>query len=201
MDGGIVLGINHDDTVSAPFAIAVQRVSSYGVQAIWCRGYAGRLDRGRNEVMRAFLDDYEEEWLLMLDTDMVFRPADVASLMQKADSDTNPISGGLYVREDQQPVAMRYIKGKARPWDGKGRGLVEMDFLGFGFTVINRKVLLAMEDRVFCDNARTNEWGDALADDSSFCWRAKELGFSVKLNTDVKLGHTKSLIFFPEGYE
>lgn len=200
----LVFGINHEEFMPSAFVQGLTDTCSYGPNCIWVRGYAGRLDLGRNEVMRHFLEERDEAYLFMLDTDHVFRPSDVADIMSKADPETNPITGGLYINEGQRPVALVWKDGESRHWDGKGRGLVKVDILGFGFTAIHRSVVQAVweeTDGMPCDNARTGPKGQALSDDFSFMYTCTQLGYQPKLNTDVKVGHVKSAILFPEGYE
>ena len=97
---------------------------------------------------------------------------------------------------------MRYNEhGRAKVVQGWSRGkTVSVDTCGFGFMLTHREVLSKMLAEQFnpthpwFDNGQLGPAGQTLADDASFCWRAKQLGYDILVDTSVGIGHIKSAV-------
>lgn len=194
------VGVMHDHQVDAPFMVSLVRlVQAAPVRVMFHGGLISQFDKARNAVFKDFLANTDAEWLLMLDSDMVFTTQQVGQLIAAADPETNPITGGLYYQLTQpaNPVAGVWEDGYSRHWRGEeGQGLVPVDMIGFGFTLIHRVVLEEMGEP-WCDNARRGPNGQSMSDDFGFCYRAKnELSYPITLNTDVVLGHVKPIVWY-----
>ena len=95
------------------------------------------LSVARTDVARMFLDT-GLPWLLHLDSDMTFTPADMLTLLDAADPVTSPVIGGLYV--GAVPAArVAPVLEPARltpqgivPLSSAPRGVVAVDFCGTG---------------------------------------------------------------------
>jgi len=127
--------------------------------------------------------------LLLIDDDMVFRPGDIGAL--RATDSPHGILSGLYTsrREPIRPVAMR--------WNGKGfagvpladfHGVIDVDVVGFGFTLISRAAVESVA------NSRTDglgvfRWTNSHGEDGEFCTAAAGQGYRVGVNCDVVVGH------------
>lgn len=193
------LGILSDDQLDYLFVVSLMRLAdARGItKAIFANGDVGRLDEGRNRVAGEFLKT-DAEWLLWLDTDIVFTVQDFDKLLMRGK--TNPIVSGLYFRASDPPTpcAMRYKDGRARVLETVPPGkVISVDTAGFGFMLTHREVLEKMLAQDFnpthpwFDNGQIGPAGQTLADDASFCWRAKQLGYDIILDTDVRVGHIK----------
>jgi hypothetical protein len=81
------------------------------------------------------------------------------------------------------------------PWDEiPGEGLFECDGVGAGGMLIQRRVLDAMDDPWF----RTGEQNiEHIQEDTSFCIRAKQLGFHVFTDLDHSIGHCHTHTVYP----
>jgi hypothetical protein len=194
----IAVGVMHDSMMDAPFVVSLSRLLQVApMPIIFQGGQIGRLDIGRNKVIENFLR-YDAEWLLFLDTDMVFTPQDFVTLAQSANDKTAPIVSGLYYQDTMPPRPVAFVwdkNGRSQHWDGKGTGMVKVDLVGMGFVLIHRSVLEAMEGD-WCNNGRLGPAHQSLSDDFSFCYKAQELGFDIKLNTAVKPGHVKQTVWY-----
>ena len=196
----IRLGILSDDKLDYQFVVSLLRLAdARGVtKAIFANGDVGRLDEGRNRVAAEFLKT-DAEWLLWLDTDMVFTPVDFDNILRRGGMG-NPIVTGLYYRASDPPTpcAMRYKDGHARVLTTVAPNkAISVDTAGFGFMLTHREVLEKMAPQYnpthpWFDNGQIGPNGQALADDSSFCFRAKELGYDIILDTSIRLGHIKA---------
>lgn len=195
----VAVGVMHDSMMDAPFVVSLTRLIQMSpMPVIFGGGQIGRLDVGRNNVIRQFLAREETDWLLFLDTDMVFSPEDFAKLCDKADIMESPILSGVYYQDSNppRPVAFKWDdSGHSKHWDEKGTGLVKVDLVGMGFFLIHRRVL---EDvgAPWCDNGRLGPAGQSLSDDFSLCYAAQQKGYKIKLNTEVKLGHVKQTVWY-----
>jgi len=125
--------------------------------------------------------------LLMIDDDMTWKPQDVDALR---DSGTNAgVVSGLACmrRHPYQPVVLRKLKDKVGLLHGPHSGIVDVDYVGLAFTLIKREVLesLGMTNVFKHDNH--------LGEDGSFCKRAKNAGFKIAVNADVKIRHRATI--------
>ena len=81
--------------------------------------------------------------------------------------------------------------------DFRNGSVISVDVAGLGFMLTHREVLEKMaaahfsQYRPWFDNSALGPAGQPLADDSSFCARAKELGYNILVDTAVVLGHIK----------
>jgi len=180
-----------------------------------------RVDRNRDKIVSAFLERADKpDWLLFLDSDMVF-PKDIIYRLM---SHRVPVVGGLYFHrtthapfvfmeshrsEDEWGRLIRkhefmygevydFLKrsgipprNQAAAVDGVSGRLVQCDAIATGAMMIHRSVVAAMEPPWF-------EYVEhAESEDLSFCRKAREAGFSVYADLGTICGH---LHMVPEGY-
>lgn len=111
--------------------------------------------QARTGIVRHFLADTTAEWLLQVDTDMVFNPDQVRHLLDAASRRRVPILGALYagtgaVVDGLTPV--RVEAGWFRPNGYRhldphsARGVTEVDFIGAGMLLVHRDVFEALDD-------------------------------------------------------
>ena len=68
------------------------------------RGNSGaNVSKARNEIARRFLDESEDEWLLMVDTDLLFATDFILGLLEAADPEERPVISGLYFAQEAAP--------------------------------------------------------------------------------------------------
>jgi hypothetical protein len=170
---------------------------------------------GRNQIVQTFLSHPKEpEWLLMVDTDMVFG-ADLADrLLEHADPEHSPIVGGLCFmggRGAKVEPTLRVLvpdgEGGAEfstMWDYPPDELVNVDATGAACLLIHRRVLHDLGER-FGDTpypwfAFTVHNGNKIGEDVTFCLRARQAGYPIKVHTGIKVGHSKTNLIDDRAY-
>lgn len=141
----------------------------------------------RNAVVKYFLEKTKHTYLLFIDSDTV--PFDNPLTLVKRDVD---VVGGVYPmwRIDHfEWLAMNEMPDGQYKTVPTRKGLVEVDGLGMGCTLIKRKVLEAIE-APFADLIRPNGTR-SLGHDYYFCKKAKEKGFRVYADWEVLCDHVK----------
>ena len=166
------------------------------------------VDRARNEIVDMFLHPekprppqhpngvspiYKEaEYLFFVDDDMLFPPNALVKLLAHHE----PIVGGLYFARQAPylPIAYRHVEGNQ--WIATTKyqaGLQVVDAIGTGCLLIRRDVLEKLERPYF-------EFSDRMGEDMYFCDKAKQLGYTVLLDGDVKCKHLAILEVTEELY-
>lgn len=166
------------------------------------------IDRNRDAIVRSFLAG-TEDWLLMLDSDMVWDSHQVYELLDSAHPTARPIVGALYFSGGRAGGPIWPLIGDL---DADGHtawrldyrlGLEPCDATGGGFLLIHRTVLEAVgEANALTVDGHPNPlpWfaddivaGEQRGEDVVFCYRARDLGFPVYVNTRVDVGHKKAM--------
>jgi len=145
----------------------------------------------RNEVVRAM----QGSWLCFIDTDQTFQPDALIRLLAWR----RPIVMALIAhRHSPFPICafngMRSLPYETLPDDG----LVEVDAVGTGFTVIDRAVFNRMPNPWF-EVGRINP--ERTGEDTWFSKKAREAGFTLAVDCGVRVGHDfKGTIWPIPGY-
>lgn len=145
--------------------------------------------------------------ILWIDSDIAFKPEDVLKLY-KSDKD---IISGCYLLASGEVVAYPKMLERAFTIDEVKNmsGLVEVDATGFGFICVKSGIFEQMSRPWFQQvmiekiDATTNQLFrfPILGEDLSWCQRAKDLGYKIWLDTDVKLIHHKTMKLTWEGIQ
>lgn len=143
------------------------------------------------------------------DSDIVFDPDDIDRLRAHG----LPLVAGLYAKKNQRGMANTFLRTTTEVEFGEGGGLLEIQFAGFGFTLTHKVLYDTMYDRLrlpICNqrfertlvpffaptaikDGDSGEW--YLAEDYSFCVRARSLGVPIMADTRVRLWHVGSYYF------
>ena len=211
--GKVYVGYLHPADVSAAFHKSMCELllfDAHGPKRIVGGGgrySSANVAKGRNEHVEAFLaHPARPEWLLMLDSDMVFEPSLIEDLLVEADADVFPIVGGLcfgiadgllfptlygLTLEDGKPRTVRYN-------DVPENAMFQVAATGAACLLIHRRVLTAMAEAAFNSAfpwfQETELSGEPCGEDFTFCIRAGQLGFPVHVATAVHVGHHKSQV-------
>lgn len=215
----VVVGYVHPSDVSAYFLVSMlglvlhDKTFSNRIVGIEHRYSSANISHERNQIVRAFLDNYDAEWLFMVDADMYFDAPTLDWLLRSAHGDERPILGGLCfgitdgllfptlydLAEDE--TGRHILRRNVWP-DGE---IVKVTATGAACVLIHRKVLEAVRDKGF---NRTFPWfqetelnGDPCGEDFTFCLRAGLCGYSVHVDTAVNIGHHKSQILDLNAYK
>lgn len=183
-----------------------------------------RIASSRNKVVQTFLKDTACDWLLMVDTDMVFTPSDLDRLLDVAQPSRAPVVGGLCFAGGRSKIIPTLYRLVAPDEDHDNvvqviedypdDTLVKVDATGAAFLLVHRSVLKRMGDR-FAIKFEDGEYigpspwfiegsqyrGMEFGEDWAFCMRLKEMGIDVLVHTGVKIGHVKPRIITEETYQ
>jgi len=174
---------------------------SHPVKGIIMQNGDSLVTRARNKTVHDFLKT-DNEYLLFIDNDIMFRPDDIVSLVNR----NLPIVGGLYFKKKlpYSPVLNTVVKDY-------GNGLIEVAELGTGFLMIHRDVFIAIRNQ-FPENTYKNESDEAdgeyydyfrvgvfdgryLSEDYYFCAIARKAGFKVFCDTTALVRHAGRAVY------
>lgn len=170
----------------------------------------------RNMFVIQFLNQHHADWLLFCDDDMVFAPDAPAQLLACAHAHDQHIVGGycmsvwqmigtaelftaptLFVWDDDAKDQRRMTDDEITQRIAKDGSLVQVDATGAGFLLIHRKVFEDIADMDGNDNEIFTWFEDRelernpFSEDITFCMRAIECGYSINVDTDVRIYHRK----------
>lgn len=168
--------------------------------------------RARNSVVEQWLEHFPwANWLLMVDSDMVFEPQALDFLLAHADPVHTPILGALCFSVGQQanqvqykklPTMLRFNEDASnfeRVSSGFVKGdIVEVDATGTAFLLVHKSVFEKIKRPGyypwFFESERVTEKSIiGLGEDVSFCLLAQGAGFPIKVHTGIHVLHRKVL--------
>jgi hypothetical protein len=183
----------------------------------FCVEGLGLLAKSRNIIVKNFLDNTKDDWLLMLDDDEDVSLETFDKLVKTASLD-KPVVAGLYFAAlwegpNLRPVPLIFhldATGSIVPWDNYPKNsVVEVKAAGTGCLLIHRSAL----EKVRALNAPTtgpdwawfqdgpignNKW---LSEDLMFCSRLNHLNIPIYANTGALLRHHKTVWIVEEMYD
>ena len=189
------------------------------------------VNRARNVLSHRFLEGYIgqnekgepvrvlHEWMLFLDTDLMFNPQSVVSLLELGRARGPGIYAGCYPIKQLKPkIVMNNLPGHLPGPDGT----VEVREAGTGFMLIHREVFEQMREKYrdeieyFVDNgdAKNTKLGwdffsvgvrfdkdlgrkRFLSEDWYFCQRWREMGGHIILQTKIQCQHIGTIAYPP----
>lgn len=168
----------------------------------------------RNKLIEEFLIKTESEWLLMIDSDVVFYAEDIDEVLSVArHEDVKIVSGVIYLKRCEldelipEPGVMKINnEGNLKTiWDIPQDQHFEIDGGSLGFTLVHRSVLINMKKSRpeltlpwFYQKEEDNIW---LGEDISFFRRAAEDGYKIFATSRVFLGHVKKIELNKKTYQ
>lgn len=159
--------------------------------------------RIRNEMATTFLNS-KHSHLFWLDADIEFTPEDVANVWN-LEADVGVGCYAMKKREEQWFAAWkdgRLVKDLDQ-FEGKP---IEVELAGTGFMCIRREVLETLAktaesyegpNRMRCYGLFMSPVKDDMleSEDYNFCRRARESGFKIIMNPNVRLGHVGQYVY------
>lgn len=173
------------------------------------RGYVVRTLRGCSQIdlarsimaSQALQDGFTETF--WIDSDVVFEADDVDALRDRR----LPFVAGLYPKKGKQGFACQF-KDPGKATFGLGGGILEMTYVGMGFTYIRAEVYETIKNLLRLPECGGNydptrlitpyfiptiiaegEGHCYLSEDYSFCYRASQAGYKIMADTTIRLGH------------
>lgn len=150
-----------------------------------------------------------------LDSDIVFRPEDLVELIEN--TETHPVVAGYYMMSDVRHFAVvkdwntdYFVQNGTfqfltpndiNAWKQEtGAKFMPVNYVGMGFMACRKEVLDAMEYPYFNADLQKismpdgRELVDICSEDVAFCKNMNKAGYTVYLNTELRVGHEKRLI-------
>lgn len=199
----------HDCAILVPVMWAIEPECESRLQVLASRGYPVRILRGCSQIdlarsilaTQAMNDGFAET--MWIDSDILFEPDHVDVLRAHG----LPMVAGLYPKKGPKGFAGKFLTGGVYRF-GQGGGLLEMDYVGMGFTHVRRVVYETIEQRLMLPRVMggfdiaqpicpyfvpkvIEQAGQSvyLSEDYSFCHRARQVGLSPVADTRLKIGH------------
>lgn len=160
------------------------------------------LDIYRNRAVEWFIKESDAEWMLFIDSDVVWKLEDLYKLLDSADPIHAPVVSGTYLMilpEGCRPSLFHTnTTGTMDVWPDNTplppNQLIDVDGCGAGFLLMHRSILIAMFNvygapMPWFANEIVN--GVVHGEDFTFCKRVQELGCRVYVHTGVQLDHIK----------
>lgn len=215
----VVIAYVHPGMVSAYFAkslmltLLFDRIREQRIVNVLDDWSSANISASRNELTRQFLDDSSADWLMWIDSDMAWNPDALEQLLAVADPTDRPIVGGLAFGslDDKLFPTIYHLASMpeggfstVRVFDYPRDALVRCDATGAAFLLIHRTALERIRDhgfnRTFPWFQETENAGQPVGEDITFCLRARQLGIPVHVNAAVKVGHHKSTLLTEERF-
>lgn len=159
---------------------------------------------------KPFNGEVEYDVWVTIDSDIFFIPEQLEQLIE--DTDKHPIVSGIYRMIDMKHYAAvktwnaDYFKKHGsfkflRMEDLEGApNYMKVAYNGMGFMAVKREVLEKMKYPYFHRELQVFESDDGTvihemcSEDVAFCKNAKDAGYDVIVNTELKVGHEKELV-------
>lgn len=192
----ILIGVPSQDLVSAQFAQSLamlQRVPDTDTKVMFNIG--SLVYDSRNTICQAAMH-MEADYILWIDSDMVFPPDTLIRLMKDVDEGRdlvsclcfyrkypyNPVGYTKLTVEDDEIKEMVKIKGYPE------NEIIEMDAVGFGMVLMKTDILFDVAGQAGGHAVwfQPTPWA---GEDCAFCVRARRAGYKLYLDTGIKIGH------------
>ena len=188
------------DHIDVDFAQSLVQIQAVGEAQI--AFLPGSLVYVAREKLAEVAINMKADYVLWLDSDMIFNPSILADLM----ADNKDFVSGLCFRRRTPftPVIYSKIRYGIEPDDYESEeyldypmnSLFEVDACGFGGVLMKTEVIKAVQENF----GRTFEPMRGFGEDISFCIRAKQLGYKIWCDSRVKMGHVTRSISSEDTY-
>ena len=154
--------------------------------------------RNRNDIIK-HAKDRGVDYLLMVDSDSVWKPEDVEALIKM----DKPVANGWYLSRNQfgdeknNPVVMKRDNGKYGIVKDIPSEPFTCDAIGAGFMLLTKEVIDTMVEKGKpFDMLKADEMGleakdntALVGEDVSFCYVLQKAGFDIWVDPKVHIGH------------
>lgn len=176
-------------------------------------GSGPRIASARNLVVQTFMNWFSQpEWLLMMDTDMVFSPDILHRMMMEAHPVERPFVGALCFAGGKgstiYPTLYRLTDEGVteRIEEYPKDAMVKVHATGAAFMLIHRSVFEKIYDQwhertVYPWFAETEHNRHEFGEDVTFCMRATQVGCPIYVHTGIQVGHSKLNLLDEAMYE
>lgn len=210
----VAVGMNTDAFITSKTLISLTKMfnayqDDFAARLILVEGGCADFAGSRNKLVRAFLNT-DIQWLLIVDTDMVWQPEDWERLRDSADAKERPLVAGTYFVDNDPIRPCCAIFGE----DGKvgvpnlredSPELVQVSAACLGFGLIHRDVFYRSaeleSDHEWFEHGWKGPNGSTLSEDYCFANRVGAAGIPIYINTKVRVGHLKPRVLGWDEYQ
>ena len=165
-------------------------------------------DENLGTVQKPFQGKINYDFIMWLDSDMVFRVEDFKNLLETMRRNKNIyILAGVYLGAKGDYTAGKAITNKKgqkevkvfTPKDLENKSdLIEVDYSGMGFMMVRKGVFEALLYPWFYPITVSTSSGIVgfITEDIGFCLNAKKKGFVTYIDPKIKVGHEKTNILY-----
>ena len=208
----VAIGWCHAGEMDTEFGLSIMQIirdNPKRVGSFYCVEGLGLLAKSRNIMVKHFLDNTTDDWLLMLDCDERISSDTFALLCATADSLERPILAGLYFAALWEGLNLRPVplifkadqENGLQPWDKYPENeVVEIAAAGTGALLMHRSALQKLRD-IAGEEAKDWAWfqdgpiggNKWLSEDLMFCSKLGAAGIKMHAHTGAVLQHHKRL--------
>lgn len=202
MSKKILIAVPCMDSVPARFAHSLAMLKKVGECAVTFE-IGSLIYSSRNNLARRAVE-WDADYVLWLDSDMVFEPDLLERLMTDLEDYDADMVSGLYFRRviPYTPVLFDRldISGEITYWTEFKElpdDVFEVGGCGFGCVLMKTDVIFDVFGKFQNCFAPLGNTGEDLA----FCWRARECGYKILCDPNVACGHVGNVVISREFYE
>jgi hypothetical protein len=173
-------------------------------------------DVSRGPAQKPFNSQLDYDYIMWIDSDILFTPQQFERLLSH---DTDIVSGiylmdgathfatvprwdeeyfkkhGCFQFLSAQEVADTAAQPSANAGNAKPSTLIEVDYTGMGFMLVRKGVFESMEYPWFRPlEKRIGDMVDFTMEDVAFCLKARERGYTIRVDCMVRVGHEKTAV-------
>jgi len=203
----VTVGWLDDGECQGAFAESVLGLVTVGVMnglvKHWIRYESGpSLGYGRNEFTEQFLKTTNDEWVLMIDSDMIFKADLLEKLLAIADPDTRPVVGPVCYAMNGKvgvfPAVFSLVENRFKYMlNIPENELFQVDAAGAACWLIHRSVFRRIE--LACERKGVpGRWWDLLflgpqpcGEDMSFSMRCRAADVPLYVHSGIEIGHLR----------
>jgi len=184
----------------------LRRCEFNGIDVKRIPGYSA-IDQARNRIIYDALQEGYEGFL-WIDSDIDFKYEDVLKIKSR----NVDLIGGAYSFKGYPQLTIQLFDNQNVIFDCENGGIVEVQAVATGFMYTTAYLYKVMQEKLELELCNTsfdapqipfyhpNVWSYDnqhyyLGEDFSFCFRARQAGFKVFLDTSIKLGHIGSYTY------
>lgn len=208
----VAIGWAHGGEIDTEFALSIMEIirqKGMKVGSYYCVEGTGLLAKSRNIMVKHFLDNTTDDWLLMLDADERISVPTFDLLCATADSIERPVVAGLYFAAlwdgpNLRPVPLIFEDNGAsgiQPMDNYPKDqVVPVVAAGTGCLLLSRKAMQKVREGHDENNQDWcwfqdgpiggNKW---LSEDLSFCAKLQQFDIPIVAHTGAILQHHKRI--------
>lgn len=173
------------------------------VYYVRARCLGASVDRGEYQI--PFNGTIKYDYIMWIDSDMVFHPSHLEQLLEL----NTDVATGIYKTADQETYAT-VEKWDTEQYKKEGKfhfltpddvrryraSVIEVDYSGMGWMLMKKGVVENLKypwfAPVWIDVG--NNMKEFSSEDVAFCQRIREAGYKIMANTNVVIGHEKSCV-------